>query len=721
MDSVYYLGGTYLFPPKTIRLEKILMYFKLKCVPGNNPSCGEWDFIAFIFAYKDSVRYELGKFKTPYGFGLNLGDGFTWVYDVSDFRTILYDSVRIEYMVPQTGTTLYEQLDLKFIMIEGTPPRDIIKIENLWYGEFRFGDALDPIDDHFEEITINLLPNVKTSKIRATVVGDGWGGSTGCAEFCSKEHRIDVDGTTRFRWNVWREDCDMNPLYPQGGTWLYNRSNWCPGAEMRTMEFELTPFISASQVKFDYSIEPYIYPEDGQFWPYYSLETQVVSYGLPNFTLDAELVNIVAPSTWEFYNRSNPICNEPIIIIKNNGSSHLTSLKIDYGIEEGGKAKFNWNGNLKFLEKDTISLPAYDMGELIDEVNTFEAVISNPNGGQDEYASNNKLTSIAKKVPYYFNNLILSFQTNRFPENNYHYTIKDVTGNEIYSRTGIQPNSLYKDTFSLADGCYELRFINESGYGIDFWPLRPDYGSGWIKLSNLYRDIKSFNPDFGREIFHQFTVGPKPILVSTTDTLSFAEVKLNEQKDLSFEISPGNSLPLVITKANVIFGTQRGYSVTTNPPVDNDNPVTLNNGEKMFVTVTFKPKKEGSSNTSLIISSNDELYGDKYIRLIGKGIDPNSVDDNDNNEMSLNLAVQPNPVVDNAEITFSAGSGDLLPHAKLSLFNPMGQEIKILYEGKADPLYNKINFTSDDICTGIYFLIIKSENNGVSIPVIILK
>jgi hypothetical protein len=123
----------------------------------------------------------------------------------------------------------------------------------------------------------------------------------------------------------------------------------------------------------------------------------------------------------------------------------------------------------------------------------------------------------------------------------------------------------------------------------------------------------------------------------------------------------------------------------------------------------------------LIISSNDERYGDKSVKLIGKGIDPNSVDDNFGNEMTLNLTVQPNPVVDKAEITFSAGADDFPHHAKLSLFNPMGQEIKVLFEGKAYPLYNKINFETNGISTGMYFLILKSENNGVSIPVIILK
>ena len=30
------------------------------------------------------------------------------------------------------------------------------------------------------------------------------------------------------RTDLWK-DCGSNPLYPQGGTWVYDRGHWCPG------------------------------------------------------------------------------------------------------------------------------------------------------------------------------------------------------------------------------------------------------------------------------------------------------------------------------------------------------------------------------------------------------------------------------------------------------------------------------------------------------------
>ena len=42
-------------------------------------------------------RYELGRYITPYGINLSLGDdGWTWIYDVTDYLPLLRDSVELE-------------------------------------------------------------------------------------------------------------------------------------------------------------------------------------------------------------------------------------------------------------------------------------------------------------------------------------------------------------------------------------------------------------------------------------------------------------------------------------------------------------------------------------------------------------------------------------------------------------------------------------------------
>jgi hypothetical protein len=46
--------------------------------------------------YEVINRFELGRYITPYGIQLDLEDGWTWIYDVTDFAPLLRDSVELE-------------------------------------------------------------------------------------------------------------------------------------------------------------------------------------------------------------------------------------------------------------------------------------------------------------------------------------------------------------------------------------------------------------------------------------------------------------------------------------------------------------------------------------------------------------------------------------------------------------------------------------------------
>jgi len=72
-------------------------------------------------------RYELNRFITMYGIQLDLGtDGWTWVVDVTDWEPLLRDSVELE------AGNWQELLDMKFVFIEGTPAREVKRVERLW-------------------------------------------------------------------------------------------------------------------------------------------------------------------------------------------------------------------------------------------------------------------------------------------------------------------------------------------------------------------------------------------------------------------------------------------------------------------------------------------------------------------------------------------------------------------------------------------------------------
>lgn len=444
------------------------------------------------------IRYELARYITPYGNGLSLGTGWTWTFDVSDYRTLLADSVHLE------AGNWQELLKMEFLMIEGTPPRDVVDIQNLWNGGFDYGNPSDPIDNHLLAKTKSIPLNGMTTRWKSRITGHGMDTPENCAEFCAKTHYFKVNGVQEFSKVVWRDNCDVNPLYPQGGTWVYDRANWCPGAEVWTYDWELTPFTTpGGTVNLDHDVQAYSHTGG---WDYYQIEDQLVSYSAPNFTLDASLEDILSPSKDQMWTRMNPICTAPVVKIKNTGSTTLTSLTITYGMNGAAPSVYNWTGSLAFMQEATVTLGQFNwaMG-----ATDFTVTISAPNGGADQYAFNNSKVNKYTYPQVLPSQFVIEFKTNNYPWED-QYTLKNDAGTVIHSRNGsaLTANTTYKDTLTLADGCYTLELTDAGEDGLSFW-ANPSQGSGYLRLRKVVPSsiIKTYPQDCGGQIYQQFTVG----------------------------------------------------------------------------------------------------------------------------------------------------------------------------------------------------------------------
>ena len=434
--------------------------------------------------YEVLIPWEIGRFITPYGNNLSLGDdGFTWVYDVTDYISLLNDSVHI------TAGNFQELLDLEFHMIEGTPPRDLLKLEKVYSGYWYLESFVEDVPPD----TIPLLPNAQTFKVRTRTSGHLFDNPTNCAEFCPKIQSLSVDGELIEEWEILQE-CSDNPLYPQGGTWIYDRAGWCPGMKVSEQDIEITPYITGDTVIIDYNSQ---YDQYGT----YSLEVHLFSYGLPNFNLDASIDEIIAPNNLKRYGRFNPSASAPIIIISNLGSETLTSLNITYG-PAGQETTFNWNGNLAFTEKEEVTLEAFVWNDWVEGDGKFLVQLSNPNGETDEnqvndsYYSNYELPSV---LP---NSIVIHFRTNKVGyQNNYEILTSD--GNLIFEKDGFENETLYIDTVTLIDGCYDFYLWDSGDNGISFWAN--NQGSGYLKFYDLQGNvIQYFGGDFGDRIYKSF-------------------------------------------------------------------------------------------------------------------------------------------------------------------------------------------------------------------------
>ncbi|MCX6247454.1 MAG: peptide-N-glycosidase F-related protein [Bacteroidetes bacterium] len=446
-------------------------------------------------------RYELARYITPYGNNLSLGDGWTWIYDLTDYAPLLHDSVHL------SSGNWQELLDVKFKLIEGIPPRDPLGIRNIYTGGHGYADASQ---HNLPPVKVRIGPDVSDARLKMRITGHGFGGNLDCSEFCPRTNKLFLNGNQAYTHYVWRL-CGINPLYPQGGTWLYDRAAWCPGAEVSTKDFELTPFISpGDSLTIDYDLQAgYTWNGQGS-WPYYQIESQLITYKQPNFDLDVAMEEILAPNSIQNYNRFNPMCGSPVIAIRNNGTTTLTSAAITYGPAGGKMQVYTWTGSLAFQDTTRITLPPVDWTDWPGGNNHFIFTVDHPNGATDTYPYNNTMTSEFVLPPAYENIFQFKFKTNH--ESAYlSWRLEDENGTPVYQNGALEDNTLYVDTFRLAKGCYRLIVENSYGEGLQYWANMPPNGNGtagyaWLTDMNDYI-VKALQGDFGYGVAQSFTVG----------------------------------------------------------------------------------------------------------------------------------------------------------------------------------------------------------------------
>ena len=441
-------------------------------------------------------RYELARYITPYGINLTLGpDGWAWVFDVTDYAPLLKDSVEL-----QCGNW-QELLDLKFAFIEGTPPRDVENVTAFWKGIH-----------YLSNWDATILPQTYVPgegeemwRLKTRASGHDFGQGNNCAEFCYNTHSVKVNDTQQWSWEIMQE-CADNPLYPQGGTWIYDRAGWCPGAPVRTEDLELTPLVAGQDsftVEYDVTYDPY-----GN----YRMEGQIIGYSEANMVHDVEVMDILAPNDDKLLSRLNPVCENPVVRIRNTGSEPLTSVTFTYGIT--GEALVTetiaLEEPLAFLDTRDVELPydatAYFVGD-DEEVLRFE-VRGDVSGDLDEDPSNGWMSTTFRRPPTWQyndlddNRIIVWTKTNNVPGETT-VEIRHADGGLYWARSYSAANTTYRDTIVLNQGCYRFT-VNDSGDdGMDFWANND--GSGYVRLKKVAGgNFHIFESDFGKSISQAF-------------------------------------------------------------------------------------------------------------------------------------------------------------------------------------------------------------------------
>ncbi len=505
------------FPADSIKYRKVYLYMEFGCAPGLN--CGEWDYINSIYLGRkggvkgDSLYYELSRFITPYGNQWNAASNWKhgWYYDLTDYAFLLHDSLEIIYK--HTGYEANNDrgwtVTLDFKCIEGTPVLEPKGVTRFFEVSAPYGNINSPFKNALPDKNFTVKSGADMVRFKTIQTGHGFNTTENCSEFCDKVRTISIDNNTTNSRHVWRSDCGLNSLYPQAGTWLYDRAGWCPGAPVKPADFDLK-LSENSQHTYSLNMEDYTNTA-GSSANYY-ISAYAMYFKDNRKVIDAAIDDILAPSSHLDYLRLNPECGAPIIRIKNMGTETIRKIYFEYG-KLGGKIQYiEVQCNIPSMQDSAVNLEAiYDWSG---PGNTFYAKILKVNNQTDENDENNVMYSKITNTVSWPNKIIVVLSTNNAASENY-YRITDSKGNIVKFKDNLVNNKVYRDTVQLENNiCYKFELFDDgpgpannplNKDGLSWWANSTD-GNGSIVIRNGITNavLKNFGADFGTKIMHNF-------------------------------------------------------------------------------------------------------------------------------------------------------------------------------------------------------------------------
>jgi len=547
------------FPGTETDYRKIILNITYAC--PDTLHCGEWDYVDNIYINRinglrgDSVNIELARMISPYGWFFDSTWVFTWKVDISDYAILLRDSVEISFRHSgyENNTDRGWLVTLDFEIHEGPQVMECLGWDTLFQGNYPYGDSSDPIENWLTPKTISNRYKADIARLRIIQTGHGMDDFENCAEFCSKWRKISWNGQLVDQREIWRE-CSTNPLYPQAGTWIFDRAGWCPGEVVYPETFDLPLDNEKNNLLIE--MEPYINPNNPS--AKYNISALVIYYKSPASKSDVTLQEIVSPDISDKYSRMNPICCDPKIIIKNNGSEPLNRVDVIYGLDNRHMQSYEWKGDLKSQMSTLVNLPGnldYENGS-----GEFTVILKSPNGRKDEYPADNMLSSVAELPPVLPTQFILKFRTNNDSSHNACLVTNASGEYVVHHELGkLGKSKVYTDTLNLVPGCYNLYVSDTAGDGLDFW-FHPEAGYGYVRLLDMNGHlIKSFGSDFGSEIRYAFVTREGAIAPESQEELPLVkavparnygifdlEIFNNDPADVNIHITNADSTKIIL-------------------------------------------------------------------------------------------------------------------------------------------------------------------------------
>ncbi len=149
----------------------------------------------------------------------------------------------------------------------------------------------------------------------------------------------------------------------------------------------------------------------------YDIEGHVFYYGNCNHVLDASIEDIISPNNFADHFRENPSGINPVVHVRNSGSSVINSIVFNYFVQDSVPNQYTWNGALASMHDTDITLDPLNSLMYMSMsggtgVHSFVAQIISVNGTVDEDTTNNNFRSSFIAAPTWPTTFVIVFFTN---------------------------------------------------------------------------------------------------------------------------------------------------------------------------------------------------------------------------------------------------------------------------------------------------------------------
>lgn len=212
---------------------------------------------------------------------------------------------------------------------------------------------------------------------------------------------------------------------------------------------------------------------------------------VPVTSNDAAITEIISPVG----SACSPVLS-PVVRLTNYGGNSLTSVTIEYGVD-GTANSFSWTGDLASGMSTNVELPAVTSAS---GSHFFIAQVSEPNGVEDEYGSND--SGSAEYVISSGASLVLEVTLDYFGSETT-WEILDGNGSMMSSGGPYVNNNqglVMTENICVPEGCYTLWFYDDYGDGMGFT------SGNFVLFDGEGNELVSDGGNFGQEVAHDFCV-----------------------------------------------------------------------------------------------------------------------------------------------------------------------------------------------------------------------